>query len=124
LEVEAVQLVASLLRVGYVFIDNEGGALGVVGDTLSNLAARDRQYKIRQAHLDSARQHYCHREGLSSEFQDLCIPNWAKFSEEVEQLFWSDVVTTGRNRLVGDRAHVDIAIPGIPQVLYEQSSVE
>jgi hypothetical protein len=38
LEVEAVQLVASLLRVGYVFIDNEGGALGVVGDTLSNLA--------------------------------------------------------------------------------------
>lgn len=40
LKVEAVQLVASLLRVGYVFIDNEGGALGVVGDTLSNLAAQ------------------------------------------------------------------------------------
>jgi hypothetical protein len=66
LEVEAVQLVASLLRVGYVFIDNEGGALGVVGDTLSNLATKDRQYKIRQAHLDSARQHCCDQERSSS----------------------------------------------------------
>jgi hypothetical protein len=38
LEIEAVELVAGLLGVGYVFIDNEGSTLGVVGDTLSNLA--------------------------------------------------------------------------------------
>lgn len=57
MEIEAVELVAGLLGVGYVFIDNEGSTLGVVGDTLSNLA------------------------------------NWAKFSEKVEQLFRSDVVT-------------------------------
>ena len=40
MEVEAVELVAGLLRVGYVFIDNECGSLGAVGDTLSNLAAQ------------------------------------------------------------------------------------
>ena len=40
MEVEAVELVAGLLRVGYVFIDNKCGSLGVVGDTLSNLAAQ------------------------------------------------------------------------------------
>lgn len=38
MEIEAVELVAGLLGVGYVFIDNEGSTLGVVGDTLSNLA--------------------------------------------------------------------------------------
>jgi hypothetical protein len=38
LEVEAVELVASRLCVHYVFIDDEGGALGVVGDALANLA--------------------------------------------------------------------------------------
>ena len=38
LEVEAVELVASRLGVHHVFIDNEGGALGVVGDTLTDLA--------------------------------------------------------------------------------------
>lgn len=38
LKVEAVELVASRLCVHYVFIDDEGGALGVVGDALANLA--------------------------------------------------------------------------------------
>ena len=38
LEVEAVELVAGLLRVHYVFIDDEGGALGVGGNALSHLA--------------------------------------------------------------------------------------
>jgi hypothetical protein len=38
LEVEAVELVASRLCVHYIFIDDEGGALGVVGNTLANLA--------------------------------------------------------------------------------------
>lgn len=38
LEVEAVELVAGLLRIHYVLIDDEGCALGVARDTLSNLA--------------------------------------------------------------------------------------
>jgi hypothetical protein len=37
LEVEAVQLVARLLRIHHVLIDNEGRALGVVGDPLTDL---------------------------------------------------------------------------------------
>jgi hypothetical protein len=39
LKVEAVELVASRLRIHYVFIDNECCALGVVGDALADLAA-------------------------------------------------------------------------------------
>lgn len=38
LEVEAVELVARRLGVHYVFIDNESGAFGVVGDALADLA--------------------------------------------------------------------------------------
>lgn len=37
LEVEAVQLVARLLRIHDVFIDDEGGALGVAGNALADL---------------------------------------------------------------------------------------
>ena len=40
LEVEAVELVAGLLGIHYVFIDDEGGALCVRGDALTDLAAR------------------------------------------------------------------------------------
>lgn len=39
LEVEAVELVAGRLCVHYVFIDNEGGSLCVVGNALADLAA-------------------------------------------------------------------------------------
>lgn len=39
LKVEAVQLVASLLRIHDVLIDNEGSALGVRGNALADLAA-------------------------------------------------------------------------------------
>jgi len=38
LEVEAVQLVARLLRIHHVLIDNEGCTLGVVGNSLADLA--------------------------------------------------------------------------------------
>ena len=38
LEVEAVELVAGLLGIHYVFIDDEGGALGVCGNALTHLA--------------------------------------------------------------------------------------
>lgn len=44
LKVEAVQLVASLLGIQYVFIDDEGGALGVGRDALSDLATRQSQH--------------------------------------------------------------------------------
>jgi len=40
LEVEAVQLVASLLCIHHVFIDDEGGAFGVGRDALSNLSVK------------------------------------------------------------------------------------
>jgi hypothetical protein len=39
LEIEAVQLIASRLGIHYIFIDNECCAFGVVGDTLTDLAA-------------------------------------------------------------------------------------
>ena len=38
LEVEAVQAVAGLFGVGHVFVDDEAGAFGVVGDALADLA--------------------------------------------------------------------------------------
>ena len=38
LKIEAVQFVASLLGVHYVFIDNECGTLCVVGNSLADLA--------------------------------------------------------------------------------------
>ena len=38
LEVEAIELIARLLCIHYVFIDNEGRALGVVCDSLADLA--------------------------------------------------------------------------------------
>jgi hypothetical protein len=38
LEVVTIQLVARLLRVHHVLIDDEGGALGIAGNALPNLA--------------------------------------------------------------------------------------
>ena len=38
LEVEAVELVAGLLRIHYVFIDNESSALGIGRNALADLA--------------------------------------------------------------------------------------
>ena len=43
LEVEAVEFVASLLGVHHVFINNECGAFGIVGNSLANLTV-DVQY--------------------------------------------------------------------------------
>ena len=40
LKVEAVELVASLLRVHHIFIDYERSALGVAGNALTDLAGR------------------------------------------------------------------------------------
>lgn len=38
LEVEAIELIASLFRVGHIFIHNESSAFGVPGYPLANLA--------------------------------------------------------------------------------------
>ena len=38
LEVEAVELVAGLLRIHHVLIDHEGRAFGTTGNALANLA--------------------------------------------------------------------------------------
>ena len=48
LEVETVKLVASRLCVHYVFIDDEGCALGVVGDALADLAGDRLAWRARQ----------------------------------------------------------------------------
>lgn len=40
LEIEAVELVAGLFCIHYVFIDNEGCAFGVVGDALADLSVK------------------------------------------------------------------------------------
>jgi hypothetical protein len=40
LEVEAIQLVAGLLRIHHVFIDYESGALRIIRDALADLAAK------------------------------------------------------------------------------------
>ena len=44
LEVEAVQLVARGFAVEHIFVDDKGGAFGVVGDALADLAGRGGQY--------------------------------------------------------------------------------
>ena len=46
LEVETVELVASRLGIHHVFIDDEGGALCVVGDSLADLARGQYQYDV------------------------------------------------------------------------------
>jgi hypothetical protein len=83
LEVEAVQLVASRLCVHHVFIDDEGGALGVVGDTLANLAVltsvtwSDRVGQDAPAH------------GRDD------VPHWAELAKEVEEFLGGDVEAGG-----------------------------
>lgn len=80
LEVVAVQLVARLLRIHNIFIDNEGGALGVARNTLSNLAG------------------FTSKQGASrDEARGVDIPDGSVLSEEVEQLLWGDVVAGRRS---------------------------
>lgn len=40
LKVEAVELVAGLLRIHYILVDDEGGALGVARNALADLTAK------------------------------------------------------------------------------------
>lgn len=83
LEVETVKLVASRLCVHYVFIDDEGCALGVVGDALANLAMlksvtwSDGEGQDAPAH----------------EGDD--VPHWAELAKEVEEFLWGDVEAGG-----------------------------
>lgn len=83
LEVEAVELVAGRLCVHYVFIDDEGSALGVVGDALANLAMlksvtwSDGEGQDAPAH----------------EGDD--VPHWAELAKEVEEFLWGDVEAGG-----------------------------
>ena len=74
LEVEAVQLVARLLRIHDVFIDNESSALCVACNALADLAAEDISTSRPTAY------HRCH------------VPNRPVLSEELEELLWSYVV--------------------------------
>lgn len=83
LEVEAVQLVASRLCVHHVFIDDEGGALGVVGNTLANLAV-----------LKSVTwSDYRGQDATAHEGDD--VPHRAELAKEIEEFLWGDVEAGG-----------------------------
>ena len=75
LKVVAVQLVARLLRIHHVFIDDEGGALGVARDALSNLTVYRSQ-----------------RKPPGTKAGEVDVPDGPVLPKEVEQLLWSDVV--------------------------------
>lgn len=75
LEVEAVQLVASLLRIHDVLIDNERSAFCVCGDTLPDLAIEG-----------------VSEQSIESEGRCRCVPNGPKLAEEVEEFLWCNVI--------------------------------
>lgn len=76
MEVEAVQLVASLLGVHDIFEDDEGGAFGVVGDALADLAA---------AHVSQWSR------AISVKWR-ANLPHGTEFAKQLEELFGRDVV--------------------------------
>ena len=78
LEVEAVQLVARLLGIHYVFIDNECRSFGIIRNSLTDLT----RWSV-----------CCMVLGVMN------IPNWTKLSEEVEELLWCDVVAVTHQHL-------------------------
>jgi len=78
LKVEAVEFVASLLGIHYVFIDDECGAFGIVGNSLANLPTND-QYVALGGWW----------RGIEPRPN---VPDRAKFAEEIKQLLWGDVV--------------------------------
>lgn len=75
LEVEAIELIASLLSIHYVLIDNECGPFGVVGDTLADLAGFTVSIKISVL-----------------AWKGHGIPYWAELAKEVKKLFRCYVV--------------------------------
>lgn len=77
LEVEAVQLVARLLRIHDVFIDNESSALCVACNALADLAAGDISTSKPTAY------HGCH------------VPNGPVLAEELKELLRCHVVARG-----------------------------
>lgn len=79
LEVEAVQLVASRLCVHYIFIDDEGCALGVVGDSLADLAVLELVNWSDGSGQDAP----AHKEDD--------VPHGAELAKEVEEFLWGDV---------------------------------
>jgi len=80
LEIKTVQLVARLLCIHYVFIDNEGSALGVCGNALSNLPV-----------LKLATSVLMHK-GAVDVLERKTVPDGPVLSKEVEELLWSYVV--------------------------------
>lgn len=79
LEVEAVQLVASRLCVHYIFIDDEGCALGVVGDSLADLAVLELVNWSDGSGQDAP----AHKEDD--------VPHGAELAKEVKEFLWGDV---------------------------------
>jgi hypothetical protein len=81
LEVESVQLIACLLRVDNILVDNKRCALRVRGNPLSYLARKKLSVSIQDPDLDETRWMFRSRS-----------PNGAEFSEEVEQILCRNVV--------------------------------
>jgi hypothetical protein len=86
LEVVTVQLVARLLRIHHVLIDDEGGALGVARNALSNLTIMSR---VRMGGFGTSRA------------ERVDIPDGPVLPKEIEQLLWSDVVAGRRSEEQG-----------------------
>lgn len=82
LEVEAVELVAGRFCVHYVFINDKGGALAVVGDTLADLAAE------RSVIRANRRRPHARAHG-DEEADD--VPHRAELAKEIEEFLWGDV---------------------------------
>lgn len=94
-----------MLGIHYIFIDHEGGALGVVRNALSNLAI---------AYISLFRQ--------STQVVAVDgVPDRAKFAEEVEQILRSYVVAS-QSKLVSRVVSFRWLVFIVPQVLHEQSS--
>lgn len=82
LKVEPIELVASAFGIHYIIVDNKSGALGVVGDALTDLTVRKMVSGLSWRGREKA-------EGLP---QLRNVPNRAELAKEVEQLFRSDSV--------------------------------
>ena len=77
MEVEAVKLVAGLLRIHHVLEDNECSSLRIVRDALTDLAV-----------LYQYATHSC------LEFGGY-VPDWAEFAKEIEEFLGSNVIAAG-----------------------------
>jgi len=77
LEVETIQLIARLLGIHHVLVDDIGGSFGLIGNALADLA-------VHMVSIWILRSCGARVEGV--------LPDGTEFAKQIEQLLWSDVV--------------------------------